>query len=146
MRFFKPSIFYPKNDIDDEIKMKEVWENYELYLSKVRHLLNNTLLEIYKKSDRFHDFDIASINHIMKKKKKHQINIFFDSQFSDDKFEVLFLDVHSFHIINSELYWEEIIMCEIGVVGDYNYIYFYLVNECEIHIRFKGIRFKHYKK
>jgi hypothetical protein len=146
MRFLKPSIFYPNNGIYDKKLMNETMQNYALYLSEVKDSLNNTLLKIYKKSDRFHDFDIASINHIMKKKKKHQINIFFDSQFSDDKFEVLFLDVHSFHIINSELYWEEIIMCEIGVVGDYNYIYFYLVNECEIHIRFKGIRFKHYKK
>ena len=138
MKFLKPSIFYPKDYTSESVNIaKNTYDEYLKYLEYNRGKIDDTLYELYFLTHSFHDFKIFDLKYDVSNELNSKLTIGIGTE--KNQYNIFFNAVENVSIKGCLNSAEDVVLCEIGIVKQSNYIYFYLANGCEILLRFKNI-------
>ena len=143
MKFLKPEIFYSEKDNDNPNAMNQARQDYLEYLLSIRNQISKKLLEVYKQTDRFHDFQINELIYNSNDKRNDYILMHLDCY--EVKLLVKFHRIFRFEIKHGidkkdYKYWgggfDDIVLCEIRYEEKLNVFEAHTANGADIIIGF----------
>ncbi len=151
MDYLKKEIFYPSDGKYDDELIAAQRDKYEMYLTSIKCAFPKSLMKLYITENWFHDYCVKSIlvlgTYRCYGQKSDIVNL--ELCLHDREIRIEFSDISYLKLLNEnkDSCWvqdiifddgvansgmEEIVLCELGVVGDKTFKFEFLTSNCAI--------------